>query len=107
MLEIRRLRAAGRSRAGFNSDRMSPSKQSGGGAGSGPLPDDLVVPHPDRVSPDAAGFAEICERHAAAIAAGQAMYEDPSTGLWVMTAAALWARRCCENLCRHCPHLAR
>lgn len=72
-----------------------------------PLPDALLMPHPERLSPDRADYDAIMKRHAAAVAAGRALYEDPSTGLWVMTAAALWGRPCCHNGCRHCPHAPR
>lgn len=42
--------------------------------------------------------------HDAAVAAGQAGYLDPTTGLFVMTAAFLDERGwCCGNGCRHCP----
>ncbi|MEM8711754.1 MAG: DUF5522 domain-containing protein [Planctomycetota bacterium] len=71
------------------------------------LPAQLLTPHPDRLDPSARDYAEICERHEAAVRAGLPMYEDPSTGLWVMTASSLWQRACCENICRHCPHVAR
>ena len=71
------------------------------------LPDHLVDPHPERLSPGSPGYEEICMRHRAAIEAGQPMYEDPSTGLWVMTAGTLWGRPCCNNRCRHCPHEGR
>lgn len=51
------------------------------------------------ISPEAAAA------HDAAVAAGQPMYEDPATGLWVMTEASLRARGwCCGNRCRHCPY---
>jgi hypothetical protein len=39
------------------------------------------------------------------MAAGDPMYEDPLTGLWVMTETSLRARGwCCGNGCRHCPY---
>jgi hypothetical protein len=43
--------------------------------------------------------------HDDAVGRGDAMYEDPRTGLFVMTAATL-ARRgyCCGSGCRHCPY---
>lgn len=48
---------------------------------------------------------EIVARHAAAIAAGEAGYLDPGTGLFVLTAAYHLARgTCCEQGCRHCPY---
>jgi hypothetical protein len=46
--------------------------------------------------------------HERALDAGDPGYIDPSTGLFVMTAQALWDRgRCCENGCRHCPFVRR
>jgi hypothetical protein len=46
--------------------------------------------------------------HEAAMARGEVGYLDPVTGLFVMTAAALWARgTCCGRGCRHCPYQER
>ena len=46
--------------------------------------------------------------HAAAVAAGQAGYLDPDTGLFVLTAAFLAKRgTCCTRGCRHCPYADR
>lgn len=73
----------------------------------GELPGDRAEPHPDHLAPDHPCYTEIMERHRAAIATGRPLYEDPTTGLWVMTAATLWERACCENGCRHCPHVPR
>lgn len=43
--------------------------------------------------------------HEAAVAAGRAGYDDPDTGLFVMSALALGARQgCCGSGCRHCPY---
>lgn len=43
--------------------------------------------------------------HQLACANKQSMYEDPSSGLWVMTEYALRNRgTCCGNGCRHCPY---
>lgn len=43
--------------------------------------------------------------HEAAVAAGRAGYIDPDSGLFVMSALALGARRnCCGSGCRHCPY---
>jgi mycothiol synthase len=42
--------------------------------------------------------------HAAAEAAGEPGYLDPETGLFVLTAAYLRRRDCCEHGCRHCPY---
>jgi len=42
--------------------------------------------------------------HDAAVAAGEAGYLDPATGLFVLTSAYLAERgSCCEQGCRHCP----
>jgi hypothetical protein len=47
----------------------------------------------------------VAEAHDAAIAAGQAGYTDPQTGLFVLTSAYLSDRgTCCGNRCRHCPY---
>jgi len=43
--------------------------------------------------------------HDRAVAAGEPMYQDPVTGLWVMTTVALLERgHCCDSGCRHCPY---
>jgi len=52
------------------------------------------------------GGSEVLACHAAALAAGQAGYLDPTTGLFVLTAVTLLERRnCCGNGCRHCPYV--
>ena len=72
------------------------------------LPADRRLPHPDRLPSAGAHHAAILARHEAALAAGDAGYEDPATGLFVMTAATLWARgTCCDSGCRHCPYVDR
>lgn len=46
----------------------------------------------------------IAALHAQAVAAGQPLYRDPQSGLWVQTEVSLQARgSCCGNGCRHCP----
>lgn len=65
----------------------------------------LTEPHPSRLPADHPGRAEILAAHAAALAAGEAGYPDPATGLFVLTAGFLAARgRCCGSGCRHCPY---
>jgi hypothetical protein len=65
----------------------------------------LSVPHPDRLASDHPFRGEVLRRHEAAMAAGQAGYPDPQTGLFVITAATHARRgRCCGNGCRHCPY---
>jgi len=72
------------------------------------LPDDRRLPHPDRLPPSAPGYARTIEAHEAAMTAGEPGYLDPATGLFVMTAAHLWAREsCCDSGCRHCPYASR
>jgi len=68
-----------------------------------PAPRPLTEPHPTRLAPDHPRRAEILTAHAAAMAAGQPGYLDPSTGLFVFTAAALLRQPCCASGCRHCP----
>ena len=66
----------------------------------------LEHPHPDRLPPTTPGFDEILRRHAAALAAGEAGYLDPASGLFVLTAGFLANRgTCCDKGCRHCPYL--
>lgn len=66
----------------------------------------VPAPHPSRLDPSRPDYAAILAAHAAAVAAGEPTYRDPSTGLAVMTVATLLARGgCCESGCRHCPYL--
>lgn len=59
----------------------------------------LPADHPDR--------EPILAAHSAALAAGESMYADPGTGLFVLTAGYLADRgTCCERGCRHCPYVA-
>jgi hypothetical protein len=68
----------------------------------------LTEPHPDRLAPDHPRRPEILAAHAAALAAGQPFYEDPETGLTVLTAGYLADRgSCCGRDCRHCPYFDR
>ena len=55
------------------------------------------------LSPPPPADIEVC--HAAACAAEELMYCDPSSGLYVMTEYSLRKRgTCCGNGCRHCPY---
>jgi hypothetical protein len=68
--------------------------------------DRLYEPHPERLAPDHPQRAEILARHRAAVAAGDAGYDDPVSGLFVFTAAYHLERgSCCESGCRHCPYV--
>lgn len=61
-------------------------------------------PSPARLAPDHPHRAEILDRHAAALAAGEPTYVDPASGYQVLTADTLGARgECCASGCRHCP----
>ena len=65
----------------------------------------LTQPHHDRLPPDMPAYDEILARHDAALAAGEAGYLDPDTGLFVLTAGYLADRgTCCDRGCRHCPY---
>lgn len=73
-----------------------------------PLPEELLIPHRRRLSPSTPGYEEILAMHEEAIRQGEDGYDDPLSGLWVMTAAHLWERGyCCYSGCRHCPWIDR
>lgn len=78
---------------------------------SRPVPDalsprSLTEPHASRLAPDHPARDRILKAHRAALAAGEAGYADPDTGLFVQTAATLAARgTCCGQGCRHCPYV--
>ena len=66
----------------------------------------LFEPHPDRLADDHPQRAEILEAHRTAVEAGDALYCDPASGLYVITAAEHVRRgTCCDSGCRHCPYL--
>ncbi len=66
----------------------------------------LGEPHPSRLAPDHPFRHEILARHEAAMAAGEAGYIDPESGLFVLTATYLRDRGyCCARGCRHCPYV--
>jgi len=66
----------------------------------------LIEPHPSRLPLDHPGRDQVLAAHAAALAAGDAGYLDPDTGLFVLTAGYLAARgTCCGRGCRHCPYV--
>ncbi len=69
-------------------------------------PRPLREPHPSRLPLDHPRRAAIIAAHDAALAAGDAGYLDPDTGLFVLT-AAFHAKRgaCCGRGCRHCPYV--
>jgi hypothetical protein len=71
---------------------------------SRPRPDAVERPHPSRFDPASPGHAAAMVAHRAAVAAGQPGYLDPSSGLFVLTAAEHLRRgSCCDRGCRHCP----
>jgi hypothetical protein len=66
------------------------------------------IPHPDRLDPSRQDYQAILEAHENAMAVGEPGYRDPSSGLFVLTAAWLHERNtCCDQGCRHCPYVAR
>jgi Family of unknown function (DUF5522) len=66
----------------------------------------LTEPHPSRLPLDHPGRDHVLAAHATALAAGDAGYLDPASGLFVLTAGYLAARgTCCGRGCRHCPYL--
>jgi hypothetical protein len=63
-------------------------------------------PHASRLAPDHPDRPAILAAHAAALEAGEAGYDDPSTGLFVFASRYLLARgSCCDSGCRHCPYV--
>jgi hypothetical protein len=64
----------------------------------------LDEPSAARLPPGTPGREAALAAHRTALAAGSAGYLDPTTGLFVLTAAAHLARGwCCGRGCRHCP----
>jgi len=47
---------------------------------------------------------DIEDLHKEAIEKGEPTYIDPATGYKVFTSAELKKRKCCGNICRHCPY---
>lgn len=73
-----------------------------------PMAPERLAPHSDRLDAARPDFVAVMDAHHRAIEAGDAFYEDPSSGLIAQTARALWDRgACCEQGCRHCPYLER
>jgi len=73
-------------------------------ASGGPVP---ALPRADRLDPRRRDYPAIIDAHDRAVARGDAGYDDPSTGLFVMTANSLAQRgHCCDQGCRHCPYPA-
>ncbi len=65
----------------------------------------LTEPHVTRLPLDKPDREAILAAHSAALAAEQAGYSDPATGLFVLTARYLTDRgHCCGQGCRHCPY---
>jgi hypothetical protein len=65
----------------------------------------LTEPALSRLPLDTPRRDEIQAAHAVAVAAGEAFYVDPQTGLFVLAARYLADRgTCCDRGCRHCPY---
>jgi hypothetical protein len=66
----------------------------------------LTEPHVSRLPLDHPDRDRVLAAHATALAAGDAGYVDPSSGLFVLTAGFLADRgTCCGRGCRHCPYV--
>ena len=66
----------------------------------------LTRPAVQRLPPNHPDRARILAAHARALEAGESMYADPGSGLYVLTARYLAERgRCCGTGCRHCPYV--
>ena len=67
---------------------------------------DVPAPHPSRLSPTDAHYAQILAAHERAVHEGELLYRDPATGLFVLSVLAHLTRgQCCEQGCRHCPFI--
>ncbi|MHB8827326.1 MAG: DUF5522 domain-containing protein [Acidimicrobiales bacterium] len=67
---------------------------------------DVPLPHPSRLSPSDPNYAAIIATHEAAVRAGEQLYRDPATDLFVLTVLAHLERdSCCTQGCRHCPYV--
>lgn len=66
----------------------------------------LSRPATQRLPMTAPDRDRILAAHDAALAAGEPMYRDPVSGLFVLTAGYLADRgSCCTRGCRHCPYV--
>jgi hypothetical protein len=66
----------------------------------------LEEPSTSRFPPGTPRRDEALAAHRRALAAGDAGYLDPASGLFVLTAGFLAARgTCCDTGCRHCPYV--
>jgi Family of unknown function (DUF5522) len=66
----------------------------------------LTQPALQRLPGRAPKREEILAAHADALARNLSGYQDPETGLFVLTAWFLAERGyCCEQGCRHCPYI--
>ena len=66
----------------------------------------LTQPARQRLPADQPGRDRILAAHTRAVEAGESMYPDPVTGLFVLTARFLAERgSCCSRGCRHCPYV--
>jgi hypothetical protein len=67
---------------------------------------DVPPPHPSRLAPSHPRYGDIVAAHEAAVSAGELLYRDPATGLFVLSVLAHLERgQCCEQGCRHCPFI--
>ncbi len=63
-------------------------------------------PHTSRLDPSREDYPAIIEAHERAVAEGRTSYQDPKTGLSVLTVVTHLTRgTCCDSGCRHCPYV--
>ncbi len=68
--------------------------------------DAIARPRRSRFPADSPGYERALAAHAEAVARGDGGYLDPTSGLFVLTAAYLVERGyCCDRGCRHCPYV--
>lgn len=73
-----------------------------------PLPEEQRIPHRTRLDSSRPDYDAILNEHETAMRKGRPRYTDPSTGIEVFTAQALWDEGfCCDAGCRHCPYMDR
>ena len=70
------------------------------------MPGSIPLPDPSRCDPSREDYEDIIRAHERAVTEGRATYQDPRTGLSVLTVATHLSRgTCCDSGCRHCPYL--
>jgi len=66
----------------------------------------VLRPHPTRLALTTAGYEDIIAAHEVAVVSGAPAYNDPASGLVVLTVVSHLRRgTCCGSGCRHCPYV--